>query len=253
MTEKSLRGGTALITGAGKRLGRAIALQLAQEGVNIVIHYRSSEADARDLSGELKKYNVRSWPVKADFENPEEYGSLIARSIDAAGGLDILINNASIFLKDTLKDMDFASMTRHMQVNAWVPLVLSREFAKIAMRGKIVNFLDTRITGYDWNHVAYILSKHVLSVLTKMTALEFAPGITVNAVAPGLILPPLGKDESYLDMLSGKLPLERHGKPDDVVSAVMYLLKSDFLTGTVINVDGGRHLTGEKNGPHSDK
>ena len=139
-----------------------------------------------------------------------------------------------------------------MQVNAWAPFVLSREFAKQVGRGKIVNLLDSRLNSYDWSHVAYFLSKHVFSVLTKMTALQFAPEITVNVVAPGLILPPLGKDQSYLDPLVGKVPLKRHGSPRDIAEAVIYLLGSDFVTGQVIHVDGGQHLTGYSNGPHSD-
>jgi NAD(P)-dependent dehydrogenase (short-subunit alcohol dehydrogenase family) len=131
--------------------------------------------------------------------------------------------------------------------------VLSREFARLAGRGKIVNLLDTKIIGYDRAHVAYILSKHMLSVLTRMCALEFAPGITVNGVAPGLILPPLGKDENYLEQLARSVPLKRHGGPEDVAKAVVYLLTSDFVTGQVIFVDGGRHLLEEGNGPHPDQ
>jgi len=251
MIEKSLRGSTALVTGAGKRLGRAVALALADEGVNIVIHYRSSEDGAKGLGEELEKKGVRHWSIKADFEKKEEYESLVARAVKESGNLNILINSASIFFKNTLKDVDFDSVTRHMQVNAWVPFVLSREFSKHVTRGKIVNILDARLIGYDWAHVAYILSKHALSVLTRMTALEFAPAITVNGVSPGLILPPPGEGESYLDRLAENLPLKRHGGPEDIAAAVVYLLKNDFLTGTVINVDGGRHLIGVKNGPHT--
>ena len=170
-----------------------------------------------------------------------------------AGSIDILINNASIFSPSTLMDLGFGDLTRHMQVNAWAPFVISREFARLVGRGKIINLLDTKIHGYDQTHVAYILTKHMLSVLTRMCALEFAPGITVNAVAPGLILPPLGKDESYLEQLSPAVPLKRHGGPGDIANTVIYLLKSDFVTGQVIFVDGGRHLLEEGNGPHPDQ
>jgi pteridine reductase len=252
LTQKRLQGQTALITGAAKRIGREIAVALAEEGVNIVIHYRSSAEEADELCAQLTERRVRSWLVKADLENAEETETLIEQTLEIAGSLDILINSASIFFPSTLNDVSFEDLVQNMRVNAWAPFVLSREFARQVGRGKIVNLLDSRLNGYDWFHVAYFLSKHVFSVLTEMTALEFAPEITVNGVAPGLILPPPGKDESYLDPLVDTVPLKRHGSPRDIAETVIYLLKSDFVTGHVIQVDGGRHLLEWRNGPHSD-
>jgi NAD(P)-dependent dehydrogenase (short-subunit alcohol dehydrogenase family) len=238
-----LKGRTALITGASKRIGRALAIALAEEGVNIVAHDRRSlEAETIKVCGEVEECGARSWKVIADLERPEEYESLIAQAIKAAGSLDVLVNNASIFLPNTLMDVGLSDVTRHVQVNAWAPFVLSREFARLADRGKIINLLDTRITGYDRAHVAYVLSKKMLAALTIMSALEFAPGFTVNGVAPGLILPPNGKDESYLDRLAENVPLKKHGGPGDIADAVLYLLRNDFVTGQIIYVDGGKHL-----------
>jgi NAD(P)-dependent dehydrogenase (short-subunit alcohol dehydrogenase family) len=128
--------------------------------------------------------------------------------------------------------------------------VLGRELARLVGHGKIINLLDTRIQGYDRAHVAYILSKHMLAVLTKMCALEFAPAITVNGVAPGLILPPPGRDQGYLEQLAHATPLKRHGSPEDITRTAVYLLTSDFVTGQIIFVDGGRHLLEDGNGPH---
>jgi pteridine reductase len=247
---KDLKEKVALITGASKRIGRALAIALAEEGVNIVAHdRRSQETETAKVCGEVEKCGARSWKVIADLEKPEEYETLVARALRAAGSLDILINNASIFSPSALMDVGFGDVTRHVHVNAWAPFVLSREFARLVRRGKIINLLDTKIAGQDPAHVAYILSKRLLADFTGMCALEFAPGITVNAVAPGLILPPAGKDESYLDELAQKLPLKRHGKPDDIADAVLYLLKSDFVTGQTIYVDGGRRLLEGGNGP----
>jgi pteridine reductase len=245
-----LQGKTALITGASKRIGRAISLALAQEGVNIVIHYCNSKKQAQKLHADLTAHNVKSWLVRADFEKPKEPDLLIARTLKMTGSLDILINNASLFLPDTLKQMDFETLLRHIQVNAWAPLVLSRQFARLARKGKIINLLDSRIAGSDRSHVAYILSKHMLSVLTKMTALEFAPHFTVNGIAPALILPPRGKTQRYLKQMASTVPLKRHGDPYDVASTVIYLLKNDFLTGQIINVDGGLYLMEYAHGPH---
>jgi pteridine reductase len=239
---QSVAGSTALITGAAKRVGRATALALAGEGANIIVHFRESEAEASDLTAELRGRGVNSWAVRADMSTPQEYESLVARALDAAGSLDILVNNASIFSPDTLGDASLESLTANAQVNAWAPFVLSREFKRLAKRGTIVNVLDAKIAGLDTTHVSYILSKHLLAVLTEMMALEFAPDIMVNGVAPALILPPPGKDESYLANLTDTVPLKRHGAPQDIADAIVFLAKSRFITGQVIYVDGGWHL-----------
>jgi pteridine reductase len=252
---KPLAGKIALITGASRRIGHAIAMALGEEGAGIVAHDRKSlEEETDKLCDEVAGCGAKSWKVIAELEKPEDYESLIARSIRAAGSLDILINNASIFLPNTLAEVGFGDVTRHMHVNAWAPFVLSREFSRLAGRGKIINLLDTKIVGSDREHVAYLLSKQMLAALTRMCALEFAPSITVNGVAPGLILPPEGKDEGYLHQLAQALPLKRHGAPVDITDAVLFLLKSDFVTGQIIFVDGGRHLLrGDGDGPDSDQ
>lgn len=247
--QDALRGKVALVTGAGKRIGRAIAISLAEEGVNIIAHDRKSlEPETAKVCGEVADCGAKSWNLSADLERPEEYETLVARAMKAAGSLDILVNNASIFQPGTIMDVGLGDITRHVHVNAWAPFVLSREFARIARRGKIINLLDTNISGFDRAHVAYILSKQMLASLTRMCALEFAPDITVNGVAPGLILPPNGKDEDYLQNLSKTVPLRRHGSTDDIADAVLYLAKSDFVTGQVIYVDGGRRLLESDNG-----
>jgi pteridine reductase len=242
MSGESLYGKTALVTGAAKRIGREIALALAHAGVNVAIHFRQSAKQAEELRTELVSHGVMAWLVEADFSDNASTQRLIPQVLAKAGSLDILVNSASVFLPSTIQNLDFAGLMQHMQVNAWTPFVLSREFARHTDCGKIINLLDTRIAGDDRSHVAYVLSKQVFALLMKMTALEFAPRITVNGVAPGLILPPAGKDECYMDDLAQAIPLKRHGAPADIADAVMYLLKSNFLTGQVIFVDGGRRL-----------
>jgi pteridine reductase len=248
--ENRIKGKTALVTGAGRRIGRALAVALAEEGVNVVAHDRQAlAAETSKVCDEVVGCGAKSWNVIADLEKPQEYESLVARAIQAAGSLDMVINNASLFQPSSLDDIGFGDVMRHVHVNAWAPFVLSREFARLAGSGKIVNILDTKISGQDREHAAYILSKRMLASLTMMCAVEFAPVVTVNAVAPGLILPPAGKDQAYLDGLAKTVPLERHGSPADVADAVLYLLRSDFVTGQVIYVDGGRHLLEGLNGP----
>jgi NAD(P)-dependent dehydrogenase (short-subunit alcohol dehydrogenase family) len=233
---------TALITGAAKRLGRETALTLSDRGINVIVHFDHSDTEAGKLRADLQNKGVKAWTIQADFRSPDQYQTLIERASQIAGGLDILINNASIFPAEALSDLSWSSLSANMEVNAWVPFVLSRAFAQQIGQGKIVNLLDSRLKGYDWTHVGYILSKHLLAAMTRMMALEFAPHITVNAVAPGLVLAPPGKDESYLQNLVHTIPLQRHGGAQDIADAVAFLIASDFITGNVIYVDGGRHL-----------
>lgn len=252
-TQKTpLQGQTALVTGSALRIGREISLALAREGVNVVVHYHQSREPAQELQNELEERGVKSWLIQADFGREKDYETLISRVVEMAGSLDILVNNASMFPTDTLENLTLQALTRNIEVNAWAPFSLARQFARAVGQGKIVNLIDARVSSYDWTHVSYILSKHVLNVLTRMMAVDYAPDISVNGVSPGLILPPPGKDMNYINRLVSTVPLKRHGAPGDIAEAVLYLLKSDFLTGVVLEVDGGRHLMEYASGPHPD-
>jgi pteridine reductase len=240
--DRSLEGKNALVTGAAKRVGRAISLALAREGANVAVHYSSSKKDASGLVAEIKGLEVRAVALRADLSNPVELESLVERAREALGKIEILVNNASIFPSDTLETVELASLQRNLEINAWAPLALTRAFAAQTEHGHVVNLLDSRVTGFDRTHVAYILSKQVLATLTRMSALELAPGIAVNGIAPGLILPPPGEGEDYVERLARSLPLQRQGTPEDVAEAAIYLITSEFVTGQTIYVDGGRHL-----------
>lgn len=246
-----LKGRTALVTGAGKRIGREISLALAEEGVNVIAHYSSSEKEAEELRALVIAKGVKSWLVKADFDN-KEYEGLIEKVARETGGVDILVNNASVFPLSTLDEITLEGLSSNIRVNAWAPFVLTRDLSRIMKKGRVVNLMDSRTKGYDWNHVEYILSKHLLAELTKMTAIKYAPDVVVNGVNPGLILPPPGREMAYLEKMDRTVPRKRHGAPKDIVDAVLYLLKSDFLIGEVINVDGGRHLIEYDRGPNPD-
>ena len=242
LPEMPLEGQTALVTGAARRIGRAVALALADRRVNVVIHYRRSVGPAQALRQELVARGVQAFCVKADFDDAEDTAALLDRARAAAGPIQILVNSAAEFQPVALDAMTLESLTRDITVNAWTPFALTRAFARQVTQGKVINFIDADIAGYNLSRASYILSKQLLATLTTMTALQFAPGITVNAVAPGPILPPEGKDDSYLDRLTQSLPLRRHGGLADITRAVLFLLESDFTTGQIIYVDGGRHL-----------
>ncbi len=240
-----------LVTGAAVRIGRAIALALADEGMSVVVHFRRSETEAAGLCHELASRGVRAWSVQGDFADPADAERVVERALAAAGSLDVLVNNASIFPRDDLDTLTLDGLLDNVRVNAWAPLVASRVFARRIARGHIVNLLDSRVDDADWSHVGYILSKHVLAAMTRMMALAFAPNIAVNAVAPGLILPPPCATHEYIDRLVDTVPLAQHGEPEHVARAVAYLATSEFVTGEVIYVDGGRHLKEyDGRGPH---
>jgi pteridine reductase len=159
MSGEVLQGKTALVTGAAKRIGREIALALARAGVHVAVHFRKSAREAEELRMELASHGVTAWLVEADFNDIAATQRLIPEVLETAGSLDILVNSASLFLPSTIQNLEFSGLMHHMQVNAWAPFVLSREFARFAGHGKIINLLDTRIVGDDRSHVAYILSK----------------------------------------------------------------------------------------------
>ncbi len=240
----SLSGKTALITGAAKRIGRAMALSLAQNGVRIVVHYSRSEEEAAVLCKEIEGFGVSAWGVKGDLVDPGQTETVFKEAVERAGAVDILINNASVFDVETIWQMTDESLCRNMRIHTMAALILSKGLAGQARPGHIINLLDTRVVSYDKDHAAYHLSKRSLLTLTRILALELAPKIAVNAVAPGLILPSALQDESYLEKLAPTTPLQRHGSPADVVDAVLFLLRSRFITGQIIYVDGGYHMRG---------
>ena len=245
---------TYLITGAANRIGRALAQTLAPQAAAVIIHYRSSKTPAEELAKEISAGGVKAFTIAADLESPAETQTLLKRAWDMAGPIDVLINNASIFETGRLTEISMDDIQRNMMTNAFAPFLLSRSFAQLnkdrapALLPAIVNFLDSRITEYDRQHAAYHLAKRTLFALTKMMALEFAPDVRVNAVAPGLILPPAGKDQSYLEQLRSTNPLNSIGNVDQIAAAVRFLIDNEFITGQVIYVDGGRHLIGNTYG-----
>ena len=240
----SLTGRVALVTGAAKRLGRAIALNLARQGARVAIHHATSSQAAEEVARAVRDSGGCCEIFKADFDRPASARELMRRVSEAMGPVSILINNASIFHEQTFAAMTLDDIERNLRVNTFAPLEASRAMAETCDDGVIINLLDTRALDYDHTHVPYHLSKRLLATLTRIMALEFAPRIRVNAVAPGLVLPPEGKDESYLAALAPSTPLLTWGGPEDVVDAVLYLVRARFVTGQTLYIDGGRHMKG---------
>jgi len=239
-----INGKTVLVTGAAKRIGRAIALDLSSKGANIFIHYNGSSDEAAKLEKEVMDKGVKAWSGSADFKSEQETISLFKKASKAAGPIDILINNASIFPEDRFSEISELSLSENVKTNAFAPLLLAREFARRQGKGIVINMLDACMNEYTRDRLSYTLSKQMLHSITMSLALELAPDVRVNAVAPGLILPPEGEDYEYLAKRISTNPLNKHGDVEDVCSAIAYLINSPFVTGQVIYVDGGRHLKG---------
>lgn len=201
-------------------------------------------SDAEAVAAAVNARGVKAWTLCADIQEPEAAERLLDSALHLAGPIDILINNASTFPEGGLLDCSAADMEINIRQNALSPFLLSRRFAAQNREGCIINLLDAMIADYDRKHVPYHLSKRMLHSLTRMMAVEFAPRIRVNAVAPGLILPPEGKDESYLAGLAHSNLLHTYGDAACVTEAIVFLVRSKFVTGQTIFVDGGRHLRG---------
>ncbi len=235
---------TALITGASKRIGKAIAEHLAKAGWNIIIHYNASKEDAKMLLADLRKRfpAQRFLAVQKDLSKINDVVALIPEVVAGTGEFGLLINNASVFDKSHLKDTSCELYDNQMDVNFKAPFFLTRDFANYCKRGNIINFVDTRVTSNKSNFAAYSLAKKALWELTKMAALEFAPDIRINAIAPGVTLEPEDEDENYLLKLAKSIPMKRPGGIAPVLKSIDYILDNDHLTGQLLFADGGENL-----------
>lgn len=237
---------TVLITGGARRIGKELAKRFALEGWNVVIHYNVSNDEALDLSGQLAElYPQQIFPtVQANLMNGEEEIAKLYNSLSSVGvtKLDALINNASNFYPDSLKDTDSTLLRNSFIVNFEAPFFLMRHFYLHYGSGAILNFLDTRIVDNESSHGAYSLSKKALLNLTTMAALEWAPSIRVNGVAPGPVLPPPGKDEAHLHKIIDLTPLKKKVELDNIVDSAYFLITNDAITGQIIFCDSGAHL-----------
>lgn len=237
------KGKRVLVTGGAIRIGQAICETLARGGATICIHYNRSYEPAVKLQDELGELGVDAHVAEANLMTETACNELMERAIALMGGVDILINNASVFNKQTIDEADMDSWLGELWPNFFAPVQLTRAFAAQGQPGKIVNLLDRRVTSLDTACVPYLISKKALADVTKMSAMHYAPRISVNGVAPGAVLPPPGEGMNYIKDYAGHVPLEVQVSPEDIAEAVRFVLANDSLTGQIIYVDGGQHLS----------
>ncbi len=237
---------TALVTGAGKRIGRAIAIHLARLGHDVVVHHSASKADAEGTVALIRGLGGRAECIGADFLDETETATLIERSRNIFGPLTVLVNNASIFEEDTLLTATEESWNRHMRSNLRAPFVLTQCFARQvsgpAGFASIINMVDQRVLKLTPQFMSYTLAKSALWTLTRTAAQALAPRIRVNAIGPGPTLQ--GARQTHEDFLTqcDATLLRRGGSPDEVTTALSYLLSAPGVTGQIICPDSGQHL-----------
>lgn len=240
---------SALVTGAGKRIGRALALLLADEGFAIGVHYNSSRTAADEVVALIKAKGGNAVALQADLSRETQIAALVGMANDALGALSVLVNSASIFEDDSIDDVTRDSWDKHIETNLRAPLKLAQDFAAQAETGDsaannlIVNLIDQRVLKLTPQFLSYTVSKTALYSLTKTLAQALGPrGIRVNAIGPGPTLKNARQTDEDWRRQNEATVLGRGATPEDICGAMQYLLRARAVTGQMIAVDGGQHL-----------
>jgi NAD(P)-dependent dehydrogenase (short-subunit alcohol dehydrogenase family) len=239
-----LEGTTALVTGGARRVGKAIALGLAAEGCNLVLHYNRSAAEAEETAAQAGELGVEVRLVSADLGDPAGASAVLAAAAELAP-VRVLVNSAAAFAEDSLADLTPEGWEHTLAVNLRGPVFLTQAFAAVLpdeMEGAVVNVTDWRTQRPYPDHFSYTITKGALDTFTAAAAESLAPRIRVNGVALGAILPPAGEDSAYLRELAQEIPVQHVGGTEPVVEAVLFLLHNDFVTGEIVRINGGAHL-----------
>ena len=235
--------GAVLVTGAGARLGKAMALRFAREGHDVAVHYNTSQDEARAVELAIRAMGRRAVLLQADLVDPDACAALVARALDALPRLNGLINSASVFERDTLDTMTPGFLRRQMQVNAEAPVFLTQAFRRgIAGEGWALNLIDAKIGQITPEFFSYTLSKLALEDATRMLAMACAPKVRVNAIAPGLFLRSGAQTDAQFAAVHARNPLERGPTADDICDMAVALASARSTTGQIVAIDGGRHF-----------
>ena len=239
----------ALVTGGGKRVGRAIAMELARSGYDVCVHYHHSEVEATEVAEAVTALGQRGAVVGGDLADPESWSRIVSGTVSRLGGLDVLVNNASEFTsssQDSLSTFDPTLWDRLVRTNLVAPVGLCHHAAswlRRSGRGCVVNLCDIAADRPWVGHLAYCASKGGLVNLTKSLARSMAPDVRVNGVSPGIAIFPESYEASVRDRLIARVPLAREGTPEEVGELVCFLVASaEYITGQVIAIDGGRSV-----------
>lgn len=244
----------ALVTGAGGRLGRAMAVHLAERGYNVAVHYNGSRDGAEETAEACRAHGVVAEPIQADLLDEDAVDTLVARSVDAVGPLTVLVNNASVFDYDSYESATHDSWDRHIGSNLRAPFFLTQAFAAqvpdaaVDDRGEpiaqalVVNMVDQRLKKLTPHFATYTIAKAGLWAMTQTAARALAPAVRVNAIGPGPTLQGARQPEDHYAAQRANTVLKRGSDPEDIVQALGYFLDAKAVTGQMLAVDGGQHL-----------
>jgi NAD(P)-dependent dehydrogenase (short-subunit alcohol dehydrogenase family) len=237
---------TALVTGGARRIGRAIALELARAGFDIALHYRQSHDDARAACLAVEAIGGRAIAFAADLADEAQCEALVPQALERFGRLDVVVNNASLFDYDDVDGFTYASLQRHLAANTAPAVILARALRRhLDARGGsgvVVNLLDQKLSNPNPDYLSYTLSKAALDAATTMLALALAPALRVAAVAPGVTLPSGAMSDDEFARAHAMTPLRRGTTPEEVARAVRFIVETPSISGTTLVVDGGQHL-----------
>ena len=246
--------GTVLVTGGAKRIGREICLRLSEEGFSIAIHYRTSEQEANQLVGVIESNGGKAKSLQCDLNDSDSVRGLIHKANDSLGTVVGVVNNASFFSFDRIESLTEELWTEHMRINAFAPLVLIAELSKSAQEASwVVNVLDFKIESPNADYLSYTSSRFAMYGLTSALAIDLAPRIRVNSVAPGHVLTSDVLDADSLKVVQSQSPLGFGPSANDVSEAVFFLANSPSITGQTIFVDSGERFRQMGKDPAFDK
>ncbi len=233
----------ALITGGAIRVGKGIALALAKQGYDIALHYHSSVNAAKETQQQIQQLGVQCELFQADLSKAEEIEPLIKKTIQRFPHLNVLINNASTYQQSLIQNTTVDTFDEQIAMNLKAPFFLIKNYAQYCKKGNIINIIDNKMGFNQFQYAAYLLAKKALAELTKMAAMEFAPHIRVNGVAPGTVLPIASRTEDYNNWRKKGIPLQRFADLKEINQAILSLISNEYITGHILVVDGGELLT----------
>ena len=231
---------TAIVTGAAIRIGKAMALHLAAKGFNIALHYHQSEPAT--VIKEITSQGVSCRGYPSDLSNLDEAEQFIAKVLTDFDDVELLINSAANFIQENLEETRMETLIDTLHLNLMSPFLLMRDFKRSVNKGMIVNILDERVRKHISTFGSYSLSKVGLKHLTELAAVEWGQTVRVNGIAPGLILPPQEGAPDYLELAAKKVPTRTHGKMENLLQALDYLMENQFVNGDTLFVDGAESL-----------
>ena len=239
----------ALVTGGATRLGRYFSEALADAGYDIALHVNRSREEAEEVASGIRAKGRECEIFHCDFLN-DDLNVLIQSAKQRFPGLNLLLNSASAYEPAPIAGTDLAMLEAQFRVNMFTPLLLTRHFAEVVQEGQVINIIDNKVAYHQYPYAAYLLSKKSLAEMTHMAALEFAPRIRINGLAPGVVLPASQRTSDYVQWRIEGIPLKQQGEPAHLVQALYYLLDNTFVAGQILFVDGGESINIE--GRHSE-